>query len=98
MALVIHGVTTCPLCGSALNTGDDLFGTTHFIGDEADPLWKYSDAAMHQRCFLAWEHRPAFVAKYNATVGQEVWGNGTRQRMQLDGSIIVEQVRTPEAR
>ena len=60
--------------------------------------WKYSDAAMHRRCFVAWDHRAAFVAKYNATVGQVVWGNGTRQRIELDGRIIFEQVQFPEAR
>ena len=77
---------------------DDLVGTTHFIADETDPLSKCSDAAMHRHCFLAWQHRAAFVAKYNATVGQQVWDNGTRQRMEADGTIIFEPVRLPEAR
>ena len=74
MALIIYGKTPCALCGTVLVAGDDLVGTMHYIADESDHLSKYSDAGMHRHCFLAWEHRPAFVAKYNATVGQQVWG------------------------
>ncbi|HEV8585879.1 MAG TPA: hypothetical protein VGT02_12995 [Methylomirabilota bacterium] len=90
MALTIWGKSPCALCGVVLEAGDDLVGTPHFIADQADPWWEYSDASMHRRCFLVWEHRQAFVAKYNATIGQRVWGNGTRHRMELDGTIVVE--------
>lgn len=92
MVLVL-GTTQCSLCGKVLAAGEEVVGTTHFIADETDPLWRYSDSAMHRGCFLAWEHRAAFVAKYNATVGQVVWGNGTRHRMELDGTIIAERAR-----
>ena len=47
-------------------------GTTHFIADEADPLWKYTDTGMHRRCFLAWEQRQAFIAKYTQSLEIEV--------------------------
>jgi|SRR5262249_14994726 len=98
MALIIFGKSRCSLCGTVLAAGEDLVATTHFIADETDPLWRYSDSGMHRRCFLAWEHRPNFVAKYNAIAGQHVWGNGTRERMELDGTIVVEPVRPPTAR
>jgi len=97
-ALVFLGKTPCSLCGAVLEPGEDVVATTHFIADEADPLWKYSDAGLHRRCFLNWPHRVAFVEKYNATVGLQVWGNGTRHRMELDGTIVVEQVQPPRAR
>lgn len=64
----------------------------HFIADRTDPLWRYCDSAMHRECFLAWHRRLEFVEKYNATIGQQVWGNGTRHRMALDGTIVVEEV------
>ncbi len=66
MALVIRGKSTCPLCGSVLADGDELWATTHFIADRNDPLWRFSDAAMHLRCFEAWEHHDEFAAKYEA--------------------------------
>ena len=34
---------------------DEVVGTTHFIADQTDPLWQYSDAAFHKKCFDAWE-------------------------------------------
>jgi hypothetical protein len=71
-----------------LLAADDVVGTPHFIGDSADPLWRYSDSAMHRSCFVGWEHRDAFRAKYNATMGRRVWGNGTRHYFAADGSIL----------
>ena len=72
--------------------GDDLVAAPHFIGDRTDALWRFSDSAMHRTCFVAWDHRAEFVEKYNATVGQIVWGNNTRRRMKLDGTIASEEV------
>ena len=71
---------------------DDLVSFTHFIGDMSDPLWRFSDSAMHRQCFLTWSHRTDFIDKYNASVGQIVWGNNTRHRMEPDGTIVVEDV------
>jgi hypothetical protein len=93
MALIAWDLTPCALCGVALVQGDDLVATSPFIADEKDPLWKYSDAGMHRDCFLAWECRAAFVEKFNAAWGQEIWGNGTRHRMKADGTIVVEHIR-----
>ncbi len=88
MALIIYGRTKCPLCAVVLREGDDIVATAHFIGDPSDPLWPFSDAAMHRACFLQWQLREAFVARYNATVGAITWGNGTYQDMQPDGTIL----------
>lgn len=60
----MRGKSTCPLCGQVLGKDDANFGTTHFIADRNDPLWRFSDAAMHGTCFEAWEHRAEFEAKY----------------------------------
>lgn len=68
MALVMRGKSTCPLCGKVLAEGDDIVGTTHFIADRNDPLWRFSDAAMHRACFEAWEHRGEFEAKYQRAI------------------------------
>ena len=95
MALVIHGKTECPLCNEVINKGDALVATTHFIADQTDPLWKYSDAAIHEGCFLAWEQRQRFVDTYNAVMGSITWGNGTYHHMTNDGRILARR-RDPE--
>jgi hypothetical protein len=77
----------CAICRQPLDTEGDYIATTHFIGDPNDPLWEFSDAAMHYDCFQQWEHREEFVTKYNSTMGTIVWGNGTRHHMRPDGTI-----------
>jgi len=90
MALFDPGFTRCALCGDVLPDDDDLVGTTHFIGDPAHPLYRYSDALMHRTCFLRWDRRAAFVAAYNAemgSVGHYMLPDG-RIRERLPGRIL----------
>ena len=49
-----------------------ILATTHFFGDEADPLSRYSDTGMHVACFLTWEHRAEFAARYEARLGRKL--------------------------
>jgi hypothetical protein len=77
MALFDPGFSTCALCGRVLNEDDDLVATSHFITDETDPLWRYSDALMHRACFLVWESRQDFVDKYNAEAVDQMLADGT---------------------
>ena len=86
MALIYDGMT-CAICEQPLDIDGPLVATTHFIGEPSDPLWRFSDAAMHYECFQKWEHRQEFIDKYNATMGKIIWGNGTRHHMKVDGSI-----------
>jgi len=65
MALLDPGMP-CPLCGKPLRGGEDIVATSHFIADASDPLWRYSDAAMHRSCFDVWEHRDVFTQRYRA--------------------------------
>jgi hypothetical protein len=80
MALVYDNMP-CALCGEPLNIDGPFVATTHFIEDESDPLYCYSDAAMHCSCFREWERREEFVEKYNAAMG---WLG----RMGPDGQIM----------
>lgn len=86
MAL-LDGRTKCAICGQPINLAGQIVATTHFISDSHDPLWRFSDAAMHYDCFQHWPHRDEFVSKYNSTMGKSVWGNGMRHLMQSDGRI-----------
>lgn len=91
MALIFPGKTKCSVCGNVIMDGDDIVATSHFIGDTNDSLWRFSDSAMHRSCFLTWDQREAFVAKYNQIVGPVTFGNGTYHRMEADGTIAVLQ-------
>ena len=88
MALIFEGSTPCAVCGETIKKGDRVVATSGFIADASDPLFPFSDAAMHGGCFLAWESRAAFVARYNETHESRVWGNGTYFRMEDDGTIL----------
>jgi hypothetical protein len=88
MALILPGKTRCAICDVVLDDDADLVSTSHFIAERGHRLWSFSDAAMHRRCFLAWEHRAEFIELYNNTVGTQIWGDGTRHHMHPDGSIL----------
>ena len=89
MALILLGLSKCSLCGVALQGGDEIVSTSHFIADRDDPLWRFSDSGMHKSCFLSWEQRDNFVKKYNETRGAITWGNETYHHMEDDGEISV---------
>ncbi len=91
MALIFPGRSRCAICRTIVGVEDEYVATSHFIGDNSDPLWAFSDAVMHKGCFWRWENRQEFVAKYNATMGAITWGNGTYHDMQPDGTILSKQ-------
>ena len=65
MALIYNGIK-CAICHREIDLKGQYVATTHFIADPKDPLWRFSDAAMHRSCFEQWEHRDEFTAKYEA--------------------------------
>lgn len=89
MALLIRGKTACSICDAVISSSDDVVMTSHFIRDQADPLWRFSDSAMHRHCFLSWLHRAEFVARFNRDFGSVTWGNGTYHHMEEDGTILI---------
>jgi hypothetical protein len=68
VALIFRGRSRCSICGEVLGHEDDIVATTHFIADKSDPLWPFSDSAMHRACFEAWPHRDEFAARYEAVM------------------------------
>ena len=89
VAIVLLGETECSLCGNFIMAGDEIVATSHFIADSNDPLWRFSDSAMHRTCFQEWDQRAEFVAKFNRLVGEITFGNGTYHQMEADGAIAV---------
>ena len=47
MAIIIRGKTCCALCDEVIYDADDIVATSHFVTDRNDPLWRFSDAAIH---------------------------------------------------
>ena len=88
MALILRGKTECPLCSKVIEDGDNIVATSHFIADDKDAFWRFSDAAMHESCFLEWDQRQEFISKYNDVVGRFTSGGETYHQMNNDGAII----------
>jgi hypothetical protein len=86
MALILRGKSKCALCDLVISENDQIVATSHFIADAADPLWRFSDSAMHERCFLGWDQRELFIEKFNQIVS-ETRGD-TYHHMNDDGTIV----------
>jgi len=86
VAIIIRGVTNCPLCGTVIADGDALVATSHFIQDENHKFYRYSDSAMHQACFVGWDRRDAFRAAFNK-LWPKLMPDHPREMLE-DGSII----------
>jgi len=95
MAVIVLGLTCCPLCGKVLKASDPLVTTSHFMTDPFHPLWPFSDAAMHKSCFLQWERREEFVRLYNDASALRQFESDASDRMLEDGEIVA---RSPGAR
>ena len=50
MAILLRGKTTCPICGSVIDEGDEATLFPHLILNELDPLYALSDGACHSAC------------------------------------------------
>jgi hypothetical protein len=74
VALLAWGVSRCSICRELLIQGQAIVATTHFIADESDPLYRFSDTGMHAECFAGWEHRAEFAARYEARLGLKLAG------------------------
>lgn len=88
MALILLGKSKCALCETVLQEGDRLVATSHFIGDQSDPLWRYSDGPFHYRCFVRWKSRHDFICKFNDIVRKANSPAARAQYMNWDGEIL----------
>ena len=82
------GSAHCALCGATIRRGEEALVTPDFLADEADPLWRFSDVAMHQACFLVWDRRKAFVARFNAVARQMRGSDGSYPHMTSEGEVV----------
>lgn len=90
MDKIASGRAWCALCREVIRPAEDALVTPDFLADEADPLWRFSDAPMHRACFLVWDRRKAFVACYNRLSRRWVAPDGSRPIMTSEGDVVVE--------
>jgi hypothetical protein len=62
--------------------------TPDFIADDQDPMWRFADASMHRACFVVWDRRKAFVARYNRLAHGWVAPDGSYPHMTSEGDIV----------
>jgi hypothetical protein len=88
MERIRAGRAHCALCGEAIRPDDDALVTPDFLANDADPLWRFADAAMHRACFLVWDRRKAFIARYNRLARGWVAADGSYPLMTSEGELV----------
>ncbi len=53
MALILRGKTRCWICGQILDERDEVVAFPAFIGNRNDPMYPFSDAAVHSNCLAS---------------------------------------------
>ena len=82
------GRAHCAICGDVIRPVDDAFVTPDFLADEDDPFWRFADAAVHRTCFLVWDQRKTFIARFNRAARLWVNPDGSHPRMTSEGEIV----------
>lgn len=95
MERIRAGSAICALCGEAIRPDDDAFVTPDFIADEADPLWRFADAAVHRPCFLVWDRRRTFIARYNRIARRLVGSDGSYLHLTAEGELVTRRAPPP---
>lgn len=88
MERIEAGQAHCALCGEDIRPAEDALVTPDFLADETDPFWRFSDATVHRACFLVWDRRKAFVARYNRLARQWLASDGSHPHMTSEGEVV----------
>lgn len=90
MERIDAGRAYCVLCREVIRPYEAALTTPDFLADEADPFWRFADAAMHRACFVVWDRRKSFVARYNQAARLWVAPDRSHPRMTSEGDIVRE--------
>jgi hypothetical protein len=85
---VASGAATCALCHQAVRPDEDVVITPDFLADDTDPLWRFTDAVVHRPCFLVWDQRKTFIARYNRLAHELVADDGSYPHMTGEGDVV----------
>lgn len=78
----------CALCGETIRWGEPALDTPDFIADEHDPFYRVADASVHRACFLVWESRKRFIARFNRLARGLVAADGTYPHLTSEGDLV----------
>ena len=53
MAILLRGKTQCGICSRVIGKDDEVVSFPAFVGNELDPLVKFSDASFHRACIAS---------------------------------------------
>jgi hypothetical protein len=88
MDRITAGRAHCALCGEVISPQDDALITPDFLADDTDPLWRFTDVPMHRACFLLWDRRKAFIARYNRLARGWVALDGSHPQLTSEGELV----------
>jgi hypothetical protein len=71
MAILIRGKTVCALCGQVIKKGEKATLFPHFVVSRDDPLWKFTDRALHTVCVARDPLGPEAIAVADSAVRQD---------------------------
>jgi hypothetical protein len=91
MDRIAAGTAYCALCGAAIRPDEDALITPDFLADATDPLWRFTDAPMHRVCFLVWDQRKVFIARFNAIARRLVAPDGSYSQLTSEGELVRRQ-------
>ena len=90
MERIEAGRAYCALCGDVIKPDEAALITPDFLADEGDPFWRFTDVPMHRACFLVWDRRKAFVARFNRAARLWVAPDGSHPRMTSEGEVLTK--------
>jgi len=82
------GTATCALCHEAIRPDADVVLSPDFIAEDSDPLFCFSNAAIHRACFAVWGSRKTFVLRFNRVAAQLRYDDGTYLHMTAEGDLV----------
>lgn len=75
MAVIILGKSKCPLCCKLMREGQNLISFPHFVANELDPAWVFSDRAFHVECFQSHPLAEKAQTRYEEIMARSGPGN-----------------------
>ena len=85
----ILGKTRCPLTGKILEQTDFIVCFPHFIFDNTDPLWRYSESCMLREAFNTWGKKKDFLERWKTFECQRYSLPHWKRLLQDDNFLIV---------
>jgi hypothetical protein len=66
VAIIIRGSSRCAVCDQVIQKSDQVIGLPHFVADESNPHWRYTDSGFHPSCWADLPERKTIEGRINA--------------------------------